>query len=318
MFYLFADNDTTLIAPLLEDSATLLTTAAESLNDTLSISPSTDLMSTDLVVTVVQTGELDAEETMSTTRPPPIKPQIRLPPSPHHHHQGSRWGPYFEDGEEPQNLTARVGSSVRLDCKIGMLHDKTVTWSHRKLEQIHLLTVGKVEYSSDQRIRLSFRYPSNWRLEILYVNRRDEGLYECQVATHPPRVKRIFLKVTAPEVFIMDENNHEVLERYYKAGSAVELLCLATQVEEPGESVIWRHGDEVLTKGVSVNTTLASGTVVSTLTLEHAQKRHSGNYTCAVGNVASATVAVHILNDAAARNKRMKKDPYNGPKPNIF
>ena len=48
-------------------------------------------------------------------------------PSVHHHHQGARWGPYFEEGAEPQNVTARVGSTVRLECRIGMLHDKTVS-----------------------------------------------------------------------------------------------------------------------------------------------------------------------------------------------
>lgn len=48
-------------------------------------------------------------------------------PAVHHHHQGTRWGPYFEGGSEPQNITARVGSTVQLDCKIGMLKDKTVS-----------------------------------------------------------------------------------------------------------------------------------------------------------------------------------------------
>jgi hypothetical protein len=56
--------------------------------------------------------------------------------------------------------------------------------------------------------------------------------------------------VPAPEVVIMDENNHEVSERYYKAGSAVELTCIATQIEEPGDYVNWRHGDIALTKGI--------------------------------------------------------------------
>ncbi|XP_067002752.2 uncharacterized protein [Anabrus simplex] len=270
----------------------LAVVAAENIttNSVQLLSDATPTVYTSISTLLLRTSSTTVQFTTVNTSPPPIF--RRLP----HHHQGSRWGPYFEDGEEPQNVTARVGSNVKLDCKIGMLHDKMVTWLHRKSEQIHLLTVGKVEYSSDQRFRLSFRYPGNWRLEILYVNRRDEGLYECQISTHPPRVKRMFLKVTAPEVFIMDDNNHEILERYYKAGSAVELLCLATQLEDPGDFVTWRHGDEVLNKGVSVNGSLGSSTVLSTLTLEHAQKRHSGNYTCSVGNVASATVAVHILN----------------------
>ncbi|KAF5286258.1 hypothetical protein FQR65_LT12742 [Abscondita terminalis] len=139
------------------------------------------------------------------------------------------------------------------------LESLEVTWLHHKEDSIHLLTVGRSAYSSDERITLSFRYPNNFRLEIVYVTRRDEGLYECQVATHPPKVKRLFLKVTAPEVTVVDESGREVTERYYKAGSALELTCIATQVGNVGtvgvnRPIIWRQGDRTLTMGISMLT----------------------------------------------------------------
>ncbi|XP_022915380.1 limbic system-associated membrane protein-like isoform X2 [Onthophagus taurus] len=215
-----------------------------------------------------------------------------------HYHQDSRWGPFFEEGQDPHNITARVGSTVVLDCRIGLLQDKTVSWLHHKEESMHLLTVGRNEYSSDERITLSFRYPNNFRLEIAYVTRRDEGLYECQVTTHPPKVKKIFLKVTAPEIKISDESGRTATERYYKAGSALELTCLASQIGGPMEEhpISWKHGDRTLSKGISSNTSGGADSAVSTLTVAPLEKKHSGNYTCAVGTLAFSTVAVHVLN----------------------
>lgn len=44
-----------------------------------------------------------------------------------------KFGPYFEDGDREINVTARIGSTVLLDCKIGMLGDKKVSYSiHRQ------------------------------------------------------------------------------------------------------------------------------------------------------------------------------------------
>ncbi|KMQ95129.1 hypothetical protein RF55_4676 [Lasius niger] len=108
-----------------------------------------------------------------------------------------KFGPYFEDGDREMNVTTRIGSTVLLDCKIGMLGDKKVTWLQHSKDSFRLLTVGKTPYSNDQRISLNFRYPSNWRLQILYASPRDSGLYQCQVATHPPLVKKINVVVTS-------------------------------------------------------------------------------------------------------------------------
>ncbi|XP_017799297.1 PREDICTED: uncharacterized protein LOC108580141 [Habropoda laboriosa] len=216
-----------------------------------------------------------------------------------------KFGPYFEDGDQEMNITARIGSTMLLDCKIGMLGDKKVTWLQQPSKDLfRLLTVGMTPYSVDQRISLNFRYPSNWRLQILYATPRDSGLYKCQVATHPPLVKTINVVVTAPELTITDDSGRVVpKERHLKAGSALKLRCEARDViESLKESVIWTRGDETLTEDVSENRTMEvlAGkevlVIVSTLVVERATPRHAGNYSCVVPGKVKTTIAVHVLN----------------------
>jgi hypothetical protein len=84
--------------------------------------------------------------------------------------------------------------------------------------------------------------------------------------------------------------------------------CVRDAHSRPGsETVMWhlRKQEHLLTVlsyalRYSTNVSVSSGTVATTLTVDHALKHHSGNYTCAVGNLASATVAVHILNGKSA------------------
>ncbi|XP_018049812.1 PREDICTED: uncharacterized protein LOC108688178 [Atta colombica] len=215
-----------------------------------------------------------------------------------------KFGPYFEDGDREINVTARIGSTVLLDCKIGMLGDKKVTWLQHNKDFFRLLTVGRTPYSNDQRISLNFRYPSNWRLQILYANPRDSGLYQCQVATHPPLVKKINVVVTAPTLTISDDSGRIVSkERHLKAGSVLRLRCEARDVlESLNESVVWTRGDETLTEDISENRTteISAGkevlVIVSTLIVERASPRHAGNYSCMVPGKAKTIVAVHVLN----------------------
>nr|XP_031839308.1 uncharacterized protein LOC116429918 [Nomia melanderi]XP_031839309.1 uncharacterized protein LOC116429918 [Nomia melanderi] len=216
-----------------------------------------------------------------------------------------KFGPYFEDGDRDTNITARIGSTMLLDCRIGMLGDKEVAWLQQHTEDsFRLLTVGKTTYSVDQRISLNFRYPSNWRLQIQYASPRDSGLYKCQITTHPPMVKKINVVVTAPELTITDDSGRVVpKERHLKAGSALKLRCEARDVlESLKETVIWTRGDETLTDDVSENRTTEVSVgkevlvIVSTLIVERASPRHAGNYSCVVPGKANTTIAVHVLN----------------------
>jgi hypothetical protein len=65
-----------------------------------------------------------------------------------------------------------------------------VSWVRRKHGEtnLDLLTVGRQTYSGDPRYTIEFQYPNNWRLKIARANRHDEGIYECQISTHPPRI----------------------------------------------------------------------------------------------------------------------------------
>lgn len=70
-----------------------------------------------------------------------------------------------------------------------------VSWVRRKGDELNLITFGRHTYSSDSRYSLEYVAPNDWQLLIQYANERDEGVYECQIATHPPLVLLIYLTV---------------------------------------------------------------------------------------------------------------------------
>lgn len=70
-----------------------------------------------------------------------------------------------------------------------------VSWVRRKGDELNLITVGLHTYSSDSRYSLEYVAPNDWQLLIQYANERDEGVYECQIATHPPLVLLVYLTV---------------------------------------------------------------------------------------------------------------------------
>ncbi|KAL7745793.1 hypothetical protein ACLKA6_009988 [Drosophila palustris] len=147
------------------------------------------------------------------------------------YHHENHYGPFFE---EPSNVidpgktlvaAVHLFTEAVLNCRVGMLKDKTVMWVRRTTEKVSLLTVGNVTYSGDPRIRVKFQYPNNWRLLINPTQREDAGIYMCQVSTHPPRVFTTNLTILEPPLRIIDEHERDVGDRYYKSGSTVDLQC---------------------------------------------------------------------------------------------
>lgn len=61
---------------------------------------------------------------------------------------------------------------------------------------IHLLTVGRYTYTSDQRFEaLHLEFSDEWTLRIRYPQAKDSGIYECQISTTPPIGHKVYLTV---------------------------------------------------------------------------------------------------------------------------
>ncbi|KAI5752982.1 hypothetical protein M8J77_022452 [Diaphorina citri] len=74
-----------------------------------------------------------------------------------------------------------------------------ISWVRHR--DIHLLTVSGYTYTSDQRFSCIHK-PQNedWTLQIKYPQKRDSGIYECQVSTTPPIGISMYLSVVGERV----------------------------------------------------------------------------------------------------------------------
>lgn len=69
-----------------------------------------------------------------------------------------------------------------------------VSWIRHR--DIHILTVGTYTYTTDQRFQTAFHRDLNeWTLQIKWAQKRDAGLYECQISTIPIKSYPVRLNV---------------------------------------------------------------------------------------------------------------------------
>lgn len=102
---------------------------------------------------------------------------------------------------------------------------RQVSWVRRQDngEKVNLLTVGQQTYIGDPRYTVKFQYPDNWRLQIRPVNSSDEGQYECQVSTHPPKYIHVNLHINGKyrnnsllSIVRLNVNTSETSENYHE------------------------------------------------------------------------------------------------------
>lgn len=205
----------------------------------------------------------------------------------------NRYDPYF-DPLTPRNVTALVGKSAYLSCRVRNLGNKTVSWVRHR--DIHILTVGGYTYTSDQRfMALHHRDNDEWTLQIKWAQKRDAGMYECQISTQPVRSFFVNLNVVVPTAAILGGPDLHV-----DKGSTINLTCTIKYSPEPPAYIFWYHHDEVISYdssrgGVSVITEKGEVTT-SYLLIQHAELSDSGKYSCSPSNADVASVRVHVLN----------------------
>ncbi|XP_055677693.1 zwei Ig domain protein zig-8-like isoform X2 [Lutzomyia longipalpis] len=202
--------------------------------------------------------------------------------------------PAYFDISIPRNVTALVGKSAYLSCRVRNLGNKTVAWVRHR--DIHVLTIGTYTYTSDQRFQTTHHKDTDeWTLHIKWAQPRDAGTYECQISSVPIRSYTVTLSVVVPTASILGGP-----DLYVDKGSTINLTCAIRFSPEPPAYIFWYHQDEVISYdstrgGVSVITEKGEVTT-SYLLIQDAELTDSGKYSCSPSNADVASVRVHVLN----------------------
>lgn len=97
-----------------------------------------------------------------------------------------------------------------------------VSWVRHR--DIHLLTVGRYTYTSDQRFRAIHQpQTEDWMLQIKYPQHRDSGIYECQVSTTPHMSHYIHLNVVGK---LEKSKDNDTSWKRFKCWHALWIHCL--------------------------------------------------------------------------------------------
>lgn len=230
------------------------------------------------------------------------------------HHFGHTDPPTIVRHAHPTNVTASLGRTAHLRCRILNLGQKSVSWVRHS--DVSLISVGKYKYIKDSRFHVINEFPKqqDWELAIKDVKQKDEGLYECQVNTLPPLQQSFFLTVVDPFTEILGSKDVFFIDQH----SAINLTCVVHSPEPPAH-LFWMHNEKLVISRPGLPESQASASsvvhvidgrsemvqqsrpapntpsIVSSLLIRNAQPSDSGKYVCNPSNTKPGEITVQVL-----------------------
>uniref|UniRef100_A0A8D8QDL5 Hemicentin-2 n=1 Tax=Cacopsylla melanoneura TaxID=428564 RepID=A0A8D8QDL5_9HEMI len=240
---------------------------------------------------------------LTTPRPPaPLQstsaPQNRPPGV-----QGRNM-PVF-DNAEVTNITAQLGTTAFLPCRVRNLGERAVSWVRRR--DWHILTSGVLTYTNDARFQVIHTDGSDdWNLQIKFLQKRDNGTYECQVSLGQGVISHYYnLHVVVPSATIMGTEEYHIGE-----SSTINLLCIIENSPVPPQYVFWFHNDVMINydaEGSGGSVTISTeregsdgalgGRTHSRLHINGARPGDSGNYSCRASNTEPDSIVVFVTKE---------------------
>jgi len=191
-----------------------------------------------------------------------------------------------------RNVTAVLERGALLNCRVRGIGNRTVSWIRHR--DTHLLTVGRYTYTNDERFRAIHKVKSeDYMLQILPIQRADEGWFECQISSTPVISHLIYLNIAEPFTEILGGP-----DIYLEEGFTMNLTCLVRDSPEPPQYIFWYHDQEPISyssiRGGISQITEKGQVTASYLLIQEARMEDSGEYAChaSVGNISSVTVHV--------------------------